>query len=196
MKSELRRKFISLRQSQNEEQASRLSSIIANKLSELKNIHDADCVMVYFAFRGEVNLNSFIDFCLKQGKRICMPKITGEGVMEAVEYLEGCMLKDNKYGIPEPLGTKNIDKKDIDVVIVPAVAFDENFYRLGYGGGYYDRFLRNTDAVKIGVGFDLQITEKLPSEMHDKRMDMVISDKRTLGETDESYSRKIQGQKA
>lgn len=182
MKSELRRNFINLRENQSKDEALRSSSKIANKLSELRNIHDANCVMVYFAFRGEVDLEPLVDICIKQGKRICIPKITGDGVMEAVEYFKGCKLQDNKYGIPEPFGTENIDKKDIDVVIVPAVAFDEKLYRLGYGGGYYDRFLGNTDAVIIGVGFDFQITRILPSEAHDKKMDMVISEKRTLGE--------------
>ena len=182
MKSKIRRKFINLRHSQSEEQAQISTSIISNKLSELKNIHDADCVMVYFAFRGEVDLETFISFCLKQGKQICMPRITGDGVMEAIEYFEGCTMQNNKYGIPEPFGTKNIDKENIDVVIVPAVAFDEKLYRLGYGGGYYDRFLRDADAVRIGVGFDFQVTDELPSEAHDKRMDMVVSEKRTLGD--------------
>lgn len=182
MKSELRRKYLKLRQSQNEEKAGRSSSIITNKLLELKNIHDAYCVMAYFAFRGEVDLEPLVDLCIKQGKRICLPKITGEGYMEAVEYFEGCTMQKNKCGIPEPFGTKNIVKEDIDVVIVPAVAFDEKLYRLGYGGGYYDRFLKDTDAVKIGVCFDFQITSELPSQKHDKRMDMVISEKRTLGE--------------
>lgn len=182
MKSELRRHYIKLRESQSEEKADRSSSVITNKLSELKNIHDANCVMVYFAFRGEVDVEQLINFCIKQEKCICMPKITGDGIMEAVEYFEGCKMQKNTYGILEPAGSKHIDKVDIDVVIVPAVAFDEKLFRLGYGGGYYDRFLEGTDVTKIGVCFDFQITDELPSEKHDKRIDMVISEKRTLGE--------------
>ena len=98
------------------------------------------CVMAYLAFRNEVDLKPFLEFCKEKGIRTALPRITGEGVMEAAEYTDSSAMHKNKYGIYEPSDTCDIDKENIDAIVVPAVAFDEQKYRLGYGGGYYDRF--------------------------------------------------------
>ena len=107
--------------------------------------------MAYLAFRNEVDLKPIFEFCKEKGIKIALPRITGNGIMEAAEYTESSILQKNKYGIYEPSDTCVIEKENIDVIIVPAVSFDEEGHRLGYGGGYYDRFLENSKAVKIGV---------------------------------------------
>ena len=181
MKSEIRQRLLRQRRSLNRQDIAKKSEVISNKLTELDFVRDAKCIMAYLAFRNEVDLKLLLKFCKEKGIIAAVPRITGSGIMEAAEYADSSVLQQNKYGIYEPSDTCGIDKENIDVIIVPAVAFDEEGYRLGYGGGYYDRFLENTKAVKTGVCFDFQIVSMLPKEEHDIKMDMVISEKRTLG---------------
>ena len=88
------------------------------------------------------------------------------------------------YGIREPKKdiSNKINPKDIDIVIVPAVAFDRQCYRLGYGGGFYDRFIKTLrkDCITIGIAFDLQIFDSIPKAPHDAQLDYIITEKRIL----------------
>ena len=180
MKSEIRQRLLKHRQSLSRQETIEQSEVISNKLTKLACVRDAKCIMAYLAFRNEVDLKPLFQFCKEKGIRAALPRTTGSGVMQAAEYTDSSILQKNKYGIYEPSDTCVIEKENIDVIIVPAVAFDEDRYRIGYGGGYYDRFLENTKAVKIGVCFNFQIVNTLPKEEHDIRMDMIISEKRTL----------------
>ena len=87
-------------------------------------------------------------------------------------------MRKGKFGILEP--TSKVSLVDPDLVVVPGLAFDLHLHRLGYGKGYYDRFLKSTSSYKIGICFDFQIVEKIPNESHDQKMDEVISEKRIL----------------
>ena len=180
MKAEIRRRMQKLRQNIDAQKNADLSKIISKKLESLKAVQSAENIMVYNAFKGEVNLREFLDFCIDKDKRVFMPRIVDRGTMQAAEYTRNCLMQCNAYGINEPL-TNTVGCEALDVIIVPALAFDEKLFRLGYGGGYYDRFLKRADALKIGVCFDFQIVDRLPCEDHDIKMDMVISEKRTLG---------------
>ena len=83
---------------------------------------------------------------------------------------------------PKPEYSPVIDIKELDVVIVPAVAYDKDCYRLGYGGGFYDRFLENLreDAITIGIAFDLQIFDEIPKEAHDAQLDYIVTESTIL----------------
>ena len=83
---------------------------------------------------------------------------------------------------PKPEYSPVIDVKELDVVIVPAVAYDKDCYRLGYGGGFYDRFLENLreDAITIGIAFDLQIFDEIPKEAHDAQLDYIVTESTIL----------------
>jgi 5-formyltetrahydrofolate cyclo-ligase len=83
-------------------------------------------------------------------------------------------LKKGYAGIKEPEG-KGVPPEKIDIVVVPAVAFYKYGHRLGYGKGFYDRFLKKTKALKVGVAYDFQILEKLPAESHDIPVDLIIT---------------------
>ena len=113
-----------------------------------------------------------------------------ENVIES-EYYQKVSEEDLKNGIqygaynirePKPECSPAINIKDLDVVIVPAVAYDNKCYRLGYGGGFYDRFLENLrkDAVTIGIAFDLQIFDEVPKEAHDAQLDYIVTESRIL----------------
>ena len=87
----------------------------------------------------------------------------------------------NKFGIPEPLKTKI---KTPNFIIVPILAFDKNKYRLGYGGGFYDRYLEKMSKIKkilkIGLGFSYQELKKIPINKYDKRLDLIITEKKII----------------
>ncbi|WP_334302803.1 5-formyltetrahydrofolate cyclo-ligase [Romboutsia hominis] len=83
---------------------------------------------------------------------------------------------------PKPECSPEVEVKDIDVVIVPAVAYDKDCYRLGYGGGFYDRFIERLreDAITVGIAFDLQIFDSVPKEDHDAQLDYIITESQIL----------------
>ena len=89
---------------------------------------------------------------------------------------KGCKMKKGAYGIQEPIEGKVLLADELDVIVVPIVAFDEHLYRLGHGKGYYDRYLKQCRALKIGVAYDCQQVEKVPIEPHDVCLDMIIKE--------------------
>ncbi len=108
-------------------------------------------------------------------KRIFLPKVVGK----ELEIFEIKSLADVKLGfcrIPEPITERPVELADIELVIVPGVCFDKKGFRIGYGGGYYDRLLLKLTSQKIGLAFDFQIIDKIPNTSRDMRVDMVVSD--------------------
>ena len=101
--------------------------------------------------------------------------------MDFFEWRNKDPLKINKYGIVEPISTKKIYP---DVIFVPLVAYDNNLNRLGYGGGYYDRYLENIanikNILKIGLGFSYQELKKIPVNDYDKKLDLIITEKKII----------------
>ena len=177
----LRHRMKSLRRDQSAEQIAVLSEQINLKLHKLPCVCNADCIMMYYPHHGEVDLRSSMSECMDRGKIVALPVIVHRGVMSAVQYTVDSKMHYNIHGIKEPKQRTEIDPDKIDIVIVPALALGEDLHRIGYGGGYYDRFLKKTHAKKIGVGFDFQIVPHLPKHAHDVPLDIVVSEKRVFG---------------
>ena len=158
----------------------RRSRDVERKIQQLSEYIRAHCVMAYYPLKGEVNLLGMLRKDLKS-KIICFPVIQGN-------RLCAYRVKDiDSDLIPGPLGTKQPDVircqeiplTELQVVIVPGIAFDRCRNRLGRGGGYYDRFLKELpDTAKtVGVAFDLQIIEDLPyNSSHDVKVDMLLTE--------------------
>lgn len=181
-KRKLRRRMKELRRAQSAAENAILSEQIKQKLARLQCVRDAQCILAYYPHQGEVDLREFLRECIERGKRIALPSIVNRGVMVAVRYTKGSDMHHNIHGIEEPKQRTEIDPSDIDVVIVPALALGEDLHRIGYGGGYYDRYLKKTHAIKIGVGFDFQIVPHLPKHAHDVPLDLIVSEKRAIGD--------------
>ena len=136
---------------------------------------------VYLAKDNEVNINSLINLLFMSKKRVFAPKIT----QNEIKFIEISDLSTdsftiNNYGIREPLSNKHIEYDDLDLIIVPGVAFDRLMDRLGHGKGYYDKYLLNFKGVKVGVCFEETLFEELPTDSHDIKVDMVVTDKQTI----------------
>jgi 5-formyltetrahydrofolate cyclo-ligase len=132
-----------------------------------------------------INITQNKIFNLEKNIRIFAPVTnTKDKTMVATEIFDlENSIQIGAYGIREPkAGSSTISPQELDIVIVPAVAFDKKLNRLGYGGGYYDRFLQkiNKNTLVIGICFDFQIIDNLPTKEHDIKMDLIISEKRII----------------
>lgn len=146
----------------------------------MQEFQNAVTVLFYSAFSGEVETFEMIKRAQKLGKRIGLPKVIQE---KNIMYptLAGDLnadLEDGPYGIKQTKESKVLSFKDIDMIIVPGVAFDKKKNRLGRGGGYYDRFLKDRPAniPTVGLAFDFQIVDNLPIDKHDVPVDHVLTD--------------------
>jgi 5-formyltetrahydrofolate cyclo-ligase len=146
----------------------------------------AKLIMAYVDYKNEVITNDIISYSLEKGKRVVVPvteiKTKKMTPCEVINYPED--LISGNYGIMEPKEEciRPVDPKIIDLILIPGVAFDVRGNRLGYGAGYYDRFLMrlNDDAVKIALAYEMQILENVYPEKHDVPIDFIITEKRVI----------------
>ena len=139
------------------------------KIQSLEIYKEAKTVMLYMPIRGESDVTELID----NTKTFLTPVTKGDEMYAAVV---GEMEKGD-FSVLVPKDKTAFDKFKIDVVIVPGVAFDKKFNRMGYGKGYYDKFLKDINALKIGVCHSFQLLDEMPSEEHDVKMDIIVTEK-------------------
>lgn len=130
---------------------------------------------VYNSFGSEADTHKLIQYLLSVGKTVCLPRVDGEKML-AVPY--GGDMKISRLGVLEPQGEEYSGK--INVAIMPLLAVDCKGARLGYGGGYYDRFFKDKNILKVGYCFDFQVIDEVPSLKHDVKVDMIITEKRVI----------------
>jgi 5-formyltetrahydrofolate cyclo-ligase len=179
-KAELRKYMINKRSRIPAATRSEKSEIIMDKLKNLKVYKDAELIMIYVSFRSEVETHSFINQALKDGKRIAVPLTIHKGrLLLPCEVFSLDELTPGTLGILEPDkdNLRKVNIKNIDLAVVPGLAFDLRGNRLGFGAGYYDRFLPNlrNDAITIGVCFDDQLVEQLPIEVFDVPLNGILT---------------------
>lgn len=134
---------------------------------------------LYSPVRNEVFTEEIFTVARRSGKMVAYPRVRG-ALLEFVAVMEREELVSGAFGILEPGGTQAVPLAALDLIVVPGVAFDLGGHRLGYGKGYYDRFLHERRGHLAGLCFDFQLVGTLPAESHDVRMDMVVTEDRTL----------------
>ena len=131
----------------------------------------------YFPINHEIDCLGILKQLEKSGHTISFPITKTGNKMDFFEWSTKDPLVIGKFGIPEPLPKKKIYP---DILLVPLVAFNKNKFRLGYGGGYYDRYIQKIKKVKkiltIGMGFSFQEVKKLPISKHDQKMDFIFTE--------------------
>lgn len=153
------------------------SDVIWQTLKTLPCYRQAAVVAFYASLPDEVDTAPMIREALSGGKRVCLPKVEGES-LTFYELTRQSVMQKGVFGIAEPVGGARVAEERIDIAIVPLLAADANNCRLGFGGGYYDRFLAGFHGISIGICFSEQITpEPLPHEAHDVPLSMFISEK-------------------
>ncbi|HSQ33674.1 MAG TPA: 5-formyltetrahydrofolate cyclo-ligase [Peptostreptococcaceae bacterium] len=186
MKKEFRKKVLDLRNNQDINSVDHNSKLIIQNLLNMDEVKKAKTIMAYLDFNNEVKTDILIDTLIYLDKKVLIPiTILKEKklIPSQIKNLDS-ELKIGTYGIREPKEefVRPVDNKEIDLVIVPGVAYDNDGYRLGYGGGFYDRFLQTLrdDVTTVGVAFDLQIFDNIPKESHDAQLDYIITETKVL----------------
>jgi len=159
-----------------------LSLRIQERLLKSAEFAVAERLALYNPVRNEVFTEEIFSVSRHAGKTVAYPRVCGTA-LEFIEVGDRSELSRGAFGIPEPRGSRIIPLASLDLLLVPGVAFDMAGHRLGYGKGFYDRILhgRAAHALLVGLCFEQQLIGKLPVETHDVRMDMIITEERTLG---------------
>lgn len=186
MQVEERRKQLRLQMRETRERLSSLevenrSRLLFSKLEANNLLQQAQTIMGFVAIKNEVNLTEWLIKKLNQAKTIILPRVEADGQISGVKFTDWGNTIKSKLGIIEPLG-EPFPEQEIDAVLVPGLVFDLKGYRLGYGKGYYDRFLPKLrkDSFKCGVCFDFQIVESIFPHEKDIPVDCLITEQQTL----------------
>jgi 5-formyltetrahydrofolate cyclo-ligase len=175
-KSDLRQQFCTLRECLPAEEVTTASTALCRRLTALPPISDLQPsapILTYLAFRNEIDPGPLLD--LLPHVRWIVPRIIEGGRMVLHPY-DPARLVRHRFGMLEPAADlPAVDPSTLDLVLVPGVAFDRQGGRLGFGGGYYDRFLPTTPALRVGVTYDECLADALPCGEHDQRMDWVVT---------------------
>lgn len=181
-KNKIRYEYLMLRNKIEFEARHSYSNSILEKIKSLKIYAEAKIVMLYLSYGSEVITDMMVKEFLFDGKDVTVPIILnpGDGIMHAIKInsLQECNVK--VYGIRQPEFDESliVDKKDIDIVFVPGIVFDNKGYRIGYGKGYYDRWLEGTDIKKrIGLAYEIQVISEIPKGKFDLPVGMLITEK-------------------
>jgi 5-formyltetrahydrofolate cyclo-ligase len=174
-KKELRNTFRLKRDKLSIEEKEKFDRVINKKLihlvehSQYKNFH------VFLPMRSEPNIFPFINYLLEKRLNVVCPKSLPNGIMENYPLKSLSELNQGIYGTSYPANTE-IYNKSFDLIVIPGLAYSKMGDRLGYGGGYYDRFLLNhSNAIKVAPAYDFQIIKRLPIQEHDIKMDLLIA---------------------
>ncbi len=186
MKTQIRDSIRLQRMALSDKQIKKADSILAEQFMSVgdkdlkKIISSAECIALYKAVGGELPCDGVFEFFKNNNRTLCYPKVKGD----VIEFFEvknpESDLTEGSYGILEPKDScRKIYPGDIDLMIVPAVAYNEEGLRLGHGGGFYDRWLNAASAdgkapYTIGVCYEFQLYSALPVEKHDYAVDCVM----------------------
>ena len=158
------------------------SNSILEKIKSLEEYDKLETIMLYLSYGSEVITDDMVGEFLLDGKDVAVPVISspGDGIMHAMKInsLQECNVK--VYGIRQPEFDESlvVDKKDIDLILVPGIVFDNRGYRIGYGKGYYDRWLEGTDIERrIGLAYEAQVVSELPIGEFDLPVGKIITEK-------------------
>ncbi len=182
-KSDLRKKILNIRNNMEKKDSSEKSAVIMEKLTDMDIYKKAQSVFVYMNFNNEVETMLLIIKMLLERKKVVIPytdTVNTVIIPSELKSIEQDLVK-SKFGYYEPAPDRIVPVKadEFDLVVVPGVVFDKNLNRIGFGKGYYDRILGSLkDGAKaVAVAYDFQVLEEVPSEEHDVKMDMIITEK-------------------
>lgn len=180
-KKVIRGEYIKKRLGLTEKEVILKSRQIFQKIEEIDGLFEKKSFGVYLAVKKEVVTQNLIDKLVTQKKEVYLPRFYEREKAYFFGKFSGLKeLETGYFGILQPKNSKKANIQDIEVIFVPGVAFDKKGVRLGWGTGTYDRLLKNSKALRIGLAYDFQIADSLPYEEHDVRVDMVVTEKRVV----------------
>lgn len=177
LKEALRKKMLSRRDALPKGSVESLSVAIMERLFVRPRFAEAKTVAFYIPKGNEADTTRMIKHALAAGKEVLVP-VTNHDI-HFCRFTSFEELEPDRFGIPAPKICSQASREP-DVVVVPGVSFGLCMHRLGYGKGYYDRYLAQSPAYRIGICFDFQVVDKLPVHDDDERMDEIVTDKRVI----------------
>ena len=180
LKKKLRAEAREMRRSMSPDKKSSFDRKIKNKLLNLWSVREAKAVLCYVSTDIEVDTREFINALLQMGKRVAVPRCEGEKSNMNFYYINSLdELQSGSFGVEEPDPTKHIMIGDTTgcVCIVPAFMFDKQGYRLGYGKGYYDRYLSRYKGSTIGICYSDNLVDELFHGKYDRCVEMIVTEK-------------------
>ena len=181
-KKSLRKELLDRRNSLDIGEKNKLDIIIIRKFLMCLEYDDADTLLIYYPIRNEIALLPIAEDAIKKGKKVAFPISNKETCTLSFRYVESLdQLVEGAYSILEPAedASEFINDKN-SVCVVPALGFDRDGYRIGYGKGYYDRFLKDFTGITIGLCYDSLVVESVPREKTDMPVDILITEKEEI----------------
>ncbi len=181
-KKEIRAEVKKRRREADEETLHEKSLQILERFRQLSAYKDASLLLAYVDAKREVETRLLMRCAWDDGKKVAVPRVDGDGIMHFY-YLRSLKdLEPGAFGIMEPRADCRICEPEEGLLLMPGVAFDEQGHRVGYGGGYYDRYLeKHPHLIHIALAFEFQIFPEVPSEKHDICPDLIVTENRILG---------------
>lgn len=180
-KSEIRRIARNVRTALPESIRKRYSEQIVSHIIQHPFFQECDTVCCYVAFKGEADISMLMDAAWAAKKRVVVPKVLTQETMEFFTIHSRRELSPGAFGILEPEDDKEpwcAGEEERVLILLPGLAFDREGNRLGYGGGYYDRYLKSHPSFHtIGIAFSVQCLENIPAQPHDQKTEIVITEK-------------------
>lgn len=180
IKNQLRIQIKKIRRSLSQEEKKQLDAGVFENLLKCRELIESETVLIYNSTEIEVGTEKIIDYCLEQGKKVALPRCFKDHRMKFYFYNRNTPLEKSAYGILEPFEDESLEVKEIGskaICILPALAFDKNGYRLGYGGGYYDRFLaEHSSLITVGICYSRNICDQLVHNEFDQRAAYVATE--------------------
>lgn len=181
-KAQIRKRMLHLREALSAEEVQEKSKVILERLRRDRTFRRARCVHCYVSFRKEVDTHALIEEALRRGVQVVVP-LSNPKRKELYHYrIERLSeLETGPFGtlIPKPAFRRLVRIEEVDVVLVPGIAFDLCGHRIGFGGGFYDRFLASIVCPKIGLAYEFQMMESIPTGPHDRRVHRIITEEKT-----------------
>lgn len=181
-KQQIRKRIRTLRKEMTPDEVHKKSVRIVEQVLHTTAFKETELVLLYADFQNEVQTGLLAEEAWKEEKRVAYPKVVGND-MEFYLISEYAQLAPGAMNIPEPVPNceRIISFPEKTLMIMPGVAFDRNLNRVGYGGGYYDRFLeKHPDLVRIAISYELQLCDYVPVESTDYKPHMLITEKQIL----------------
>jgi len=182
-KKKIRKDILSLRDALPLVEREAMSRTICSSFTHLPMLSACSSVMIFLSFGTEINTDYIIQWLWQQNKKVLVPRCkTKTREMDIFPIATFADLEPGYFGIREPKRDVRppVSKEVIDLVVVPAVAFDRRGYRVGYGGGYYDRFLAGMDVSTIGLAFSCQIIPEAPVDAYDQPVQGIVTEQENI----------------
>lgn len=179
MKNLVKEGMLEKRGAISKEEIAAKSDKIKRNLFNLGQYKQSKTAMFFVSFNSEVHTHDMIRESFA-GKTVVVPKVMHHEIEPSL-IIDLDSLIEGKFGVPEPIEIMKIAYKNIGLVLVPGIAFDKSGHRIGYGLGYYDKFLKKVPkAVKVGLCFDFQVVDAIPKETHDVPVDFIVTEERVI----------------